>query len=484
LQKVQKILHFLNPLTEWSYARASGNLTLTPVKEAAQALAIVTHLSNLSGLIEAGEVQAMVTNQSSAENSAHAKSGPGRRTVLGVFAAAVASGTARPATAQTTPTSPTPTLTIGYVHWLHDVETISYIFTPAPNNGRAGAEVAIVDNNTTGRFMHQNFALDTVEVRTDEDPVAALNTLVAKGIRLVVTDRPAADVLKLADAGAAHGVTIFNAGAGEDALREENCRGNAIHTAPSFNMLADGVAQYLMWKRWPRWVLTYGEHPQDLLLAAAYRRSAKIFGAHLVAERQYKGKAGSRETDTGLIELQEQLPVFTQNLSDYDVLVCADTQSVFAAYLPYRTWDARPVAGSAGLIPTSWDPNSLEFGGRQMQDRFVAYAHRFMTALDMNAWVAVRMIGTAASYAQSLEPDKIMAYMRGPDFQLGAYRGLSLSVRDWDGQVRQAILLSDSGRCVVSMSPQPGYLHERTVLDTLGTDKPETKCKLTTAQKE
>ena len=54
----------------------------------------------------------------------------------------------------------------------------------------------------------------------------------------------------------------------------------------------------------------------------------------------------------------------------------------------------------------------------------MAYAHRFMTALDMNAWVAVRMIGTAASYAQSLDPDKIMAYMRGPDFQLGAYRGL------------------------------------------------------------
>jgi ABC transporter substrate binding protein (PQQ-dependent alcohol dehydrogenase system) len=426
----------------------------------------------------------MATNQSSAENSADAKSGPGRRAVLGAFAAAVGSATARPAAAQTTPASPTPTLTIGYVHWLHNVDTISYIFTPALNNGRAGAEVAIVDNNTTGRFMHQNFALETVDVRTDEDPVAALNTLIGKGIRFVVTDRPAADVLKLADAGAAHGVTIFNAGAGEDALREEDCRGNVIHTAPSFNMLTDGVAQYLMWKRWPRWVLTYGEDPQDLLFAAAYRRSAKIFGAHLVAERQYKGKAGSRETDTGLIELQEQLPVFTQNLPNYDVLVCADTQSVFAAYLPYRTWDARPVAGSAGLIPTSWDPNSLEFGGRQMQDRFVAYAHRFMTALDMNAWVAVRMIGTAASYAQSLEPDKVMAYMRGSDFQLGAYRGLSLSVRDWNGQVRQAIILSDSGRCVVSMSPQPGFLHERTVLDTLGTDKPETTCKLTTAQKE
>lgn len=403
---------------------------------------------------------------------------PGRRAVLGAFAAAAGAGFVQPVAA-----APAPTLTIGYVHWRHSVETISYIFTPAENNGRAGAEVAIDDNNTTGRFLNQNFALATVEVPTKDDPVAALDQLIAKGVRLVVTDRPAADVLKLADAGAPHGVTIFNAGAAEDALREENCRGNVIHTAPSFNMLADGLAQYLIWKRWPRWFLAYGEHPGDLLLAAAYRRAAKTFGAHIVADRQYKGKVGSRETDSGLIDLQKQLPVFSQNAPNYDVLVAADENSVFAGYLPYRTWDARPVAGSAGLIPTSWDPNSLEFGGRQMQDRFIAYAHRFMTALDMNAWVAVRMIGTAASYVQSLEPGKIMAYMRGPSFQLGAYRGLSLSVRDWNGQVRQAIILSDSGSTVVSMSPQPGFLHQRTVLDTLGTDKPETKCKLSLARK-
>lgn len=381
--------------------------------------------------------------------------------------------------AATPPTSaPTPSLSIDYVHWQHDMDSISLIDTPALDNGRSGAEVGVSDNNTTGRFLNQSFALEVVEVSAEDDPVTALNQLVAKGIRLVVTDRPAADVLKLADAGAPHGITIFNAGAPDDALREEDCRGNIVHTAPSNAMLADALAQYLIWKRWPRWFLVYGMQPDDLLLADAYRRAARVFGAHIVADRQYQGKAGSRETDSGLIELQQQLPVFTQNAPDYDVLVCADQHSVFADYLPYRTWDARPIAGSAGLIPTSWDPNSTEFGGKQMQDRFIAHAHRFMTALDMNAWVAVRMIGTAASYVQSLDPDKIMRYMRDPQFELGAYRGLGLSIRSWNGQVRQAILLSDSGRTVVSMSPQPGFLHEFTVLDTLGTDRPETKCKL------
>jgi ABC transporter substrate binding protein (PQQ-dependent alcohol dehydrogenase system) len=376
-----------------------------------------------------------------------------------------------------------PTLSIGYVHCQQSVDTISLVFNRAPDSGRAGAEVGVADNNTTGRFLQQNFVLRAVEVRTGQDPVPALNSLIAKGIRLIVTDLPAAGVLRIADAGASDGVVVFNAEAPDDALREQQCRANLVHTAPSNAMLADALAQYLVWKRWSRWFLVYGMQPDDLLLADAYRNAAKVFGAHIVADRQYKGQAGSRETDSGLIELQQQLPVFTQNAPDYDVLVCADQHSVFAGYLPYRTWDARVVAGSAGLMPTSWDPNSTEFGGKQMQDRFMAYAHRLMTASDMNAWVAVRMIGTAASYAQSLDVDKIMAYMRSDQFQLGAYRGLSLSIRSWNGQVRQAILLSDSGRTVVSMSPQPGFLHQYTVLDTLGTDRAESACKFPAAGK-
>lgn len=403
---------------------------------------------------------------------------PGRRAVLAALAGTAAAGATRRVLG-----AATPTLTIGYVHWLHRVDTFSLVFQPARDNGQAGATVGVDDNNTTGRFVGQGFALAAEQTRTADDPVAALNRLIAKGVRLVLTDRPAADVLRLSDAAAPHGVTIFNVGAAEDSLREEDCRDNVIHVAPSFTMLADALAQYLIWKRWRRWLLAYGRHPRDLLLAAAYRRSAKIFGARIVTARQYTGETGSRETDTGLIELQEQLPVFTQNAPDYDVLIAADEGHVFASELPYRTWDARPVAGSAGLMPASWDPNSMQFGGKQLQDRFQAYAHRLMTPLDMNAWTAARMIGTAASYAHTLDPDKILAFMRGPQFTIGAYKGEGLTLRDWNWQLRQPILLSDSGRTVVSISPQPGFLHQFSRLDTLGIDRPESKCKLRTARK-
>jgi ABC transporter substrate binding protein (PQQ-dependent alcohol dehydrogenase system) len=325
--------------------------------------------------------------------------------------------------------------------------------------------------------MNQQFELSDAPVRADDDPVAILAGLAEHGIVLMLSDLPADRLIPLADAAHAKQVTLFNIQAPDDVLRQENCRDNVIHVAPSRRMLADALAQYLVWKKWSRWVLIYGSHPEDVLLADAYRRAAQRFGARIVKEREYKDTGGSRQTDSGVVQTQQQMPVFTQGLPDYDVLVTADENEVFADYLPYRTWDARPVVGSAGLRPVSWDPASESWGGTQLQDRFIRMAHRRMTELDMQAWTACRMIGEAASRTNSVDPAKIMQDMKSADFGVAAYKGQKLSLRDWDWQLRQPILLSD-GRSVVSVSPQPGFLHQVTALDTLGIDRPETKCKL------
>ena len=104
-------------------------------------------------------------------------------------------------------------------------------------------------------------------------------------------------------------------------------------------------------------------------------------------------------------------------------------------------------------------------------------AHRHMTELDLPAWTACRMIGEAASRSGSTDPMRIVQDMKNEDFGVAAYKGQKLTLRDWDWQLRQPILLSD-GRTVVSVSPQPGFLHQVTELDTLGIDRPETKCRL------
>jgi ABC transporter substrate binding protein (PQQ-dependent alcohol dehydrogenase system) len=365
----------------------------------------------------------------------------------------------------------------GYIRWAERRPTISLLDKPAADDGLAGAQLAMADNNTTGRFINQQFELTDVPLRSLDDSVSALGKLTQQGIALVLTNIPAESLLALAAAAKGNNQTLFNLAAPDDALRQESCRANVIHVAPSRAMLTDALAQYLVWKKWTRWVLAFGSHPEDGLLADAYRRSAKRFGARIVKELAYKDTGGARQTDSGVVQTQQQMPVFTQGLPDYDVLVTADENEIFANYLPYRTWDARPVVGSAGLRPVSWSPSSESWGGAQLLDRFVRMFHRRMTPLDMQAWTACRMIGEAASRGNSVDPTKIMQNMRGPDFGIGAYKGQKLTLRDWDLQLRQPILLDD-GRSVVSISPQAGFLHQVTELDTLGFDRPETRCKL------
>jgi len=365
---------------------------------------------------------------------------------------------------------------IGYVHHAGTKETLSLIAQPAANDGFAGAQLAIEDDNTTGKFLNQHFNLDEVRLKGGDDVVKAAQTLAGHD-GFIIADLPADELLKVADALRDNGTLLLNAGAIDDRLREEDCRANVIHVAPTRSMLADALAQYLVWKKWPRWLLVVGSHDKDKLYADALRRAATRFGAKIVQERSFEDTGGARRTDSGVTLIQRQMPVFTQQAPAYDVLVAADESEVFASYLPYRTWDARPVAGSAGLMPTSWDAAHDQWGAIQLQNRFVKLNSRRMSALDMQAWTAARMIGEAASRTNSGDPKHLADFIKGPDFSVAAFKGQPLTLRDWNLQLRQPILLAD-GRMVVSVSPQEGFLHQVSELDTLGVDRPETKCKL------
>ncbi len=365
---------------------------------------------------------------------------------------------------------------IGYLARGGTKSTLSLVEQPAENDGIAGARLAIEDNNTTGKFLNQHFTLNEHRLKEGEDAVAAATGL-AEHNGFIIADLPADALLKVADALRDRGTLILNAGATDERLREADCRANVVHVAPTRSMLADALGQYLVWKKWPRWLLVVGSHDEDKLYADALRRAATRFGAKIVQERTFEDTGGARRTDSGVALIQRQIPVFTQQAPAYDVLVAADESEVFADYLPYRTWDPRPVAGSAGLEAKSWDAAQDQWGAVQMQNRFMKLNSRHMTALDMQAWTAARIIGEATSRTNSGDVKKVVDFIKGPDFSLAAFKGTRLTLRDWNLQLRQPILLVD-GRMVVSVSPQEGFLHQYSELDTLGYDRPESKCKL------
>ena len=157
--------------------------------------------------------------------------------------------------------------------------------------------------------------------------------------------------------------------------------------------------------------------------------------------------------------------------------IAADEADVFAAYLPYHTWDARPVAGSAGLRPVGWHPANEAWGATQFQRRFERIAERRVRTLDFQVWLALRVIGEGVTRTASADPATVRDYVLSDDFELGIFKGTKVNFRPWNQQLRSPVLLAND-RMIVSVSPQKEYLHQISQLDTLGYDEPESRCSL------
>lgn len=344
----------------------------------------------------------------------------------------------------------------------------------ADDLGFAGAVLADEDNGTTGGFLGHTYETQHIAT-TPEEADQALEDILADGVKLLVILADAEDLLRLTDRANEAGALVFNASTPDVALRDAECRGNLLHIAPSHAMEADAVAQFAVWKKWNDWILISGSNPEDVDLAAAYRRAAEKFGAKITEELVFEDTGGSRRTDSGHVLVQRQLPLFLQDAPDHEVVIAADETDYFARHLGYHLWSPRPVMGSGGLRPVTIHGSHEAWGATQFQTRFEEANGRFVKPEDYNVWLALRVIGEAVTRANTAEPDGVRDYALSDAFELAAFKGQKVTFRPWNGQLRQPILLYD-GSITVSVSPQEGFLHQLSPLDTMGLDEPESQC--------
>ncbi|WP_044872353.1 ABC transporter substrate-binding protein [Pseudomonas sp. LFM046] len=357
---------------------------------------------------------------------------------------------------------------IGYLAWAPARGPLLSNVIPEPEDaGLRGAELAITDSNSTGRFLKHSYTLTAVRTATAEGLLTQARALHDQGLRLFVINAPAEQVVQLADA--LPDSLLFNAGSPSDELRGEQCRANLLHSLPNRAMLADALAQFLATRRWQRWLLVNGQTPDDQAYAAAVRRAAGRFGAKIVEEKPWSFDNDQRRS------AQADMPLFTQ-APEYDVVLVADERGDFGEYLPYNTWYPRPVAGTQGLTPTGWHKTVETYGAAQLQKRFEELTGRWMNDRDFAAWIAVRSIASAVTHLKKTDASAIRALALSADLPLDGFKGRKLSYRDWDGQLRQPIPLVHP-RALVSTSPQDGFLHPVSELDSLGFDRPESTCR-------
>lgn len=358
---------------------------------------------------------------------------------------------------------------IDYLRQMIDRPPVLSNLDPYPDDaGIAGARLAIADNRTTGSFLGHDYALNETTVDIGDDVVAAAQAILAQS-KLIVLDVAPEMATAIADLPEAADALLINATSGQNDLRGENCRGNLLHTIPSDAMRADALMQFFMARRWSDLVMIRGNYPADIAFADALTAAATKFGMTIRAQKTWVFDADMRRNAS------QEVPLFTQDFGDYDALIVVDEIGDFARYIPYNTWEARPVAGSEGLKPVAWAPVMEQWGAVQLQNRFDDLAQRQMRGEDYGAWAAVRAIGEAVTRTSSNDAGVLRAFILSPDFELAGFKGRVQSFRPWDGQMRQPIALV-TDRAVVTQAPLEGFLHQRTELDTLGADQGDSKC--------
>lgn len=330
-------------------------------------------------------------------------------------------------------------------------------------------EVALKETSFELEAAKLAVKLEVREARDAADARTQLQQLEKAGTAAVLLDLPADWI---ASAGPAVKLPLLNAGEPAEAPRGAGCLPHLFHTLPGDRMRADAVAQTLVARRWSRLVLLHGGSAQDQARLALAQAAIKRYGLQTVAVKPFKLSGDPRERD-----LANPLLLTSTTLGEYDAVWVVDSDGEFARKLPYNTARPRPVVGDAGLVAEAWAPRFERYGAPQLSRRFQRAAKRPMTSPDWAAYLATKAVLQAA-LANRAKPDaaSLVKSLNAPDFTLDGFKGVRLSFRPWDRQLRQPMLMTD-GLGVIATAPVDGMMHAKNVLDTLGADAPESACK-------
>lgn len=336
-------------------------------------------------------------------------------------------------------------------------------------------ELALSESSTLLRTVGIKASVRVLEVDLESDIQQQLNTISLPGIAILDLPLPAMErVAKLTDE---MNIAAFNVRHSEVYLRESLCLKNLFHTIPSDRMYFDALGQFLIHSGWRRVLVVKGPSQRDEERAQSLIESLEKFGTNIVDVRTFTLSHHPDDRD-------ENRPGFLTGGVSYDVVAVIDTKKDYGRYLQYSTRSARPVVGDVGLTPASWHFALERYGAPQLNERYrLLQADKplgpqaAMTDAEFAAWSAVKLISNSINTSQKGAALNLASLLNDPSSQVDLYKGTRGSIRQWNNQLRQPILLATAD-AVVAIAPMPKFLHQSHYVDTLGLDKPESTCQL------
>lgn len=314
-----------------------------------------------------------------------------------------------------------------------------------------------------------NLQVQIINADTLDELQEAVDKALTENTHFFVLDLPADMQVELAKRNQNKAAIFFNVSVLDSRLRQADCQANLLHIVPSWNMLMDGLAQYLISKKWKEIFVLAGKLPEDQALLQDFNRTAKRYGLKIVETRGFINTNDPRERQ------QNNVALLTANVN-YDVLFVADTAGEFASTLPYQTQLPRPVVGTSGMVIDWWHWAWTRHGAPQVNKRFYKQANRDMTGYDWAAWQSVKIIAEAIQRIKTDDFQQLSNFIRGNMIVIDGTKGAPQSFRRWDNQMRQPLFVTNE-HTVITRLPLEGFLHPINQLDTLGIDEKESQCK-------
>ena len=267
---------------------------------------------------------------------------------LALFAGALGTALAQDAAAP-----PRQQIRVGFVEIENDpryepIRAYERIVLKTRNPAFIGAVVGIEEAGALARVLPVDFRLERITAKSAAEIPAAVLAALDGGTHFFLIDAPADAYKPLAAAVHGRDALLFNVSEPDDALRRGLCAVEFVHVYPSRAQLMDGLAQFVVSRRWRDLLVFEGPSPADAVTAAAFTHSAQKFGARIVATQHFKPGSDPRDRE------QNDPALLSAINRDFDAVFIADDAFDFARTVPYRLARARPVVGGIDLEPVAW----------------------------------------------------------------------------------------------------------------------------------
>lgn len=341
---------------------------------------------------------------------------------------------------------------------------------------RRGVELALFESTTSFKAYGVVPELKVIDLNSQHSIESQLAQIPTDA--LVILDLPKSEFTQVATILDSLDRITINVRHPDSDLRDQMCLPSLYHTIPSERMYSDALGQFLIYRGWRKVLVVHGPSKRDKVRTEILTKSLKKFGAEISDIRQYTLSHHPDDRD-------KNKPEFLTGGASYDVVAVIDSDKDFGRYIQYSTRRARPVVGDVGLTPVGWHRTLERYGAPQLNERYQKFdrgnhlsPQEAMTDAEFAAWSAIKLITNSLNVAKmnrpTISPRQILKH---PDTQVDLYKGTRGSIREWNHQLRQPILLA-TGEAVIAVAPMPKFLHPKHYVDTLGLDKPESPCQL------